>query len=57
MLESTPQHRAALQGYLQSLIQAASPQPQPLSLTLRQIDPGCQQHLRNHLQKINQGLQ
>jgi len=55
MLETSPQNRTVLQSYLQSLIQMAP--PQPLSISLRQVDPGCQQHLANHLKTLNQGLQ
>jgi hypothetical protein len=55
MLESSPQHRAVLQSYLQSLIRAAP--PQPLSISLRQVDPACQQHLQSHLKTLDQALQ
>ncbi len=55
MLESSPQHRAALQDYLQALIQSTP--PPPLSLLLRQVDPQCQQRLANHVRTLHQGLQ
>ncbi len=55
LLETTPQRQQLLRGYLQRLVQA-TPQP-PLSLQLRQIDPGCQQDLAQHLDLLRQSLQ
>lgn len=54
MLESSPQHRDVLRNYLQTLLQSAP--PMPLSLTLRQIDPACNQHLAEHLNVLHQSL-
>ncbi len=54
MLDGSPQHRAVLRAYLQSLIMSAP--PVPLSLTLRQVDAACHQHLVDHLNELHQSL-
>lgn len=54
MLETSPQHREVLRGYLQTLLQSTP--PMPLSLSLRQVDPACHQHLVEHLRVLHQSL-
>lgn len=55
MFESSPQHRQVLCSYLQSLMDSTP--PPPLSLSLRQVDIECHQHLVEHLKVLNQSLQ
>jgi hypothetical protein len=52
LLEGPPEQRQVLRGYLQGLMQSSP--PMPLSLSLRQVDPQCQQHLREHLAVLQQ---
>jgi hypothetical protein len=55
MLETTPERRALLQSYLQSLV--AGVQPEPLSARLRRGDPNLEQQLRDHLAVLRQAAQ
>jgi hypothetical protein len=52
LLESTPERREVLRNYLQGLMQSAP--PVPLSISLRQVDPACQQHLIEHTAALHQ---
>ena len=54
LLEGTPQQRQVVRTYLQGLMQSAP--PAPLSLSLRQVDPQCQQHLTEHLAVLHQSF-
>jgi hypothetical protein len=54
MLESSPERRKILQGYLQALVQSRS--PEPLSTQLRRFPGILEQSLGDYVRTVNQGL-
>ncbi len=54
MLDTLPQRNEVLRAYLQSLMKSAP--PAPFSLSLRQLDAACSQHLAEHLAVLHQSL-
>ncbi len=55
MLETTPERRALLHRYLQTLVAGA--QPEPLSVQLHRADPNVDQRFRDYLAVLRQSTQ